>query len=198
MIGVGAVDRDGSWYYHSNHNASVFLTAPGAEVKTTGQHGGYAIKTGTSFSTPFVTAAAAVALSIDAALTPAAIRQLLSETASDRGEEGWDDYYGYGVLDITACVTTLAGVPEEPDLPCAFSSASTLCNHTGADLDCAYVLAEYDEAGSCLGIQIWEYTIPAHGSVEITPPEEHTFYGQFVYEAETMTPLAHARKSLLP
>ena len=193
VIGVGAVDRDGNWYYHSNHNGSVFLTAPGVEVKTAGQRGGYVIKTGTSFSTPFVTAAAAVVLSIDDSLTPAELRQVLSETASDQGGEGWDEYYGYGILDITGCVTALAG---DPDAPCAFSGAATLRNYTDTDLDCAYVLAEYDEAGRCLNIQIWEYTVPAHGSVKIAPPEEHTIYGQFVYETATLTPLANARKSL--
>ena len=117
VVGVGAVDQDGSVYYHSNRNDSVFLTAPGVNVKTTGHLGGYVTASGTSFAVPYVTAAAAVMRSCDPSLTPRQIMQILSETATDQGAEGYDDYYGYGILNIAGCVEALTGESDPTPEP---------------------------------------------------------------------------------
>lgn len=114
VIGVGAVDETGEVYYHSNQNASVFLTAPGANVKTTGKLGGYTNASGTSFAVPHVTAAAAVLRGIDPDLTPNAIRELLSQTATDRGAPGWDKAYGWGIVNIGESVLALTNAKADP------------------------------------------------------------------------------------
>ena len=202
VIGVGSVDRDGYQYYHSNSNESVFLTAPGVNVKTAGHLGGYVTATGTSFSVAYVTAAAAVLRGIDGSLTPADIRQVLADTATDKGREGWDEDYGYGILNLTAAVAVLTGEtpepeqPEEPDTPCAFTSASTLRNFTGADLDVTYLLAGYDETGACLGVKRYFLTLPAGQTVTVEAPDEASRFAQFVCDTVTMTPLADARTAL--
>ena len=201
VISVGSVDRDGYIDSSSTHNDSVLLTAPGVEVRSTSASGSYSLYKGTSFAVPQVVGAAAVALGIDGTLTPEDLRQLLAETAADRGDEGRDDYYGCGILNVEAGVIALAGEyeppePEDPALPCAFTLASRLRNYSDEDVNCTYILAEYDEAGRCLGVRSWTYTVPAWGFVDITPPEENTRCGQFACEAATMTPLAKARKSL--
>ncbi len=196
VIGVGSVDRDGSHYYRSNSNESVFLTAPGVNVKTAGHLGGYITATGTSFAVPSVAAAAAVLLSIDGSLTPAEIRQVLADTATDKGKVGLDEDYGYGILNLSGCVDALGGEGETPDTPCAFTSPSTLRNYTDADIEATYLLATYDAAGSCLGVKCSRISLPAGRTVSVEAPEGGTRYGQFVYETATMTPLAAARKSL--
>ena len=114
VIGVGAVDETGAVYYHSNQNDSVFLTAPGANVKTTGRVGGYTNASGTSFAVPYVTAAAAVLRGIDPDLTPNAIRELLAQTATDRGEKGWDRAYGWGIVNIGESVLALTAAKTDP------------------------------------------------------------------------------------
>ncbi|MBR4657542.1 MAG: S8 family serine peptidase [Oscillospiraceae bacterium] len=195
VIGIGSVDRTGSVYYRSNRNDTVFLTAPGVNVKTAGHLGGYVTASGTSFAVPYVTAAAAVLLSIDDSLAPAELRQILADTATDKGKVGWDEDYGYGILNLSGCVAALTGEGETSDTPCAFTSASTLRNDTGADIEATYLLAEYDENGKCLGVKLWPLTLPAGGSVTLQPPEEDTFYAQLVYETATMIPLAEARRS---
>ena len=116
VIGVGSVDATGGLYYRSNHNASVFLTAPGAGVRSTAAAGGYMLCTGTSFAVPQVSAAAAVLLGMDRSLTPGEIRDLLAGTAMDRGAEGYDEYYGYGVLNLAGCAEALAARMEDPDV----------------------------------------------------------------------------------
>ena len=85
---------------------------------------------------------------------------------------------------------------KESDTPCALTRPTRLRNYTDEDILCTYVLAEYDEAGCCLSVRSWDYTVPALDFVEIAPPDEDSIYGQFVLETATMTPLANARKSL--
>ena len=194
-VGVGAVDKDGIVYYHSNHNSSVFLTAPGANVKTADHHGGYTTATGTSFAVPHVTAAAAVLRGLDPQLTAVEISAILKDTARDAGDPGWDEYYGWGVLDLGK---SAAQVKEKnkPDFPCAFVSASAIRNDSGKDLAATYLLAAYDETGKCLGVKRRNLSLPAGQLIEVEAPEENSLYGQFVFETATGTPLAMARKSL--
>ena len=117
VIGVGAVDETGAVYYKSNQNDSVFLTAPGANVKTAGRIGGYTTANGTSFAVPHVTAAVAVLRGIDPELTPKDVRELLSRTAADRGAKDWDKGYGWGIVNIGESVLAMTGDTPDPDDP---------------------------------------------------------------------------------
>ena len=120
VIGVGSIDSKGSLYYHSNHNSSIFLTAPGVDVRSTNKNGGYVLSTGCSFAVPQVSAAAAVMLGIDHTLEPDEIMEILSDTAVDRGVNGYDEDYGYGILNIGGCVGALTDSEDtqpEPTQP---------------------------------------------------------------------------------
>ena len=145
VIGVGAVDRNGDRYDHSNYNSSVFLTAPGVEVRSTSHEGGYLTSTGTSFAVPQAAGAAAVLLGMDGNLTPGQIRDLLAGNAADRGAEGCDEYYGHGILNLAGCVAALSGggmeQPAEPApeavpwLTCARDESCVMAAFS--DLDCS-------------------------------------------------------------
>ena len=193
VIGVGAVDSEGVWFYHSNHNDSVFITAPGVNVYTIGKYGGYELKSGASFSVPLVTAAAAVMLSIDNTLTPQDIMTVLAGTALDKGDAGYDEYYGAGILDIGGCVGYLTR------LPCRFlpasGAASQIQNTASEDINCTYFLTEYGENGALKNVVTYEVLIPAKGIAEVETPQENTNYGQFVWMPNSLKPLANARKS---
>ena len=106
VVGVGAVTRDASLYYGSNRNGSVYLTAPGENVRSTTYTGGYGAGNGTSFAVPHASAAAAVMLGLEETLTPAELRAILADTAADLGDPGYDTSYGYGLLDLAACVAS--------------------------------------------------------------------------------------------
>ena len=107
VIGVGAVNEKGVVSSSSQHNSSVFLTAPGVDVKSTGISGGYVYGSGTSYAVPYVTAAVAVMKSVWGELSPQQAMDVLSASASDRGEPGYDPYYGYGILNLQGCLKLL-------------------------------------------------------------------------------------------
>ena len=197
VIGVGAVDRTGSVYARSNHNGSVLLTAPGVEVRCPAGQGGYTTGTGTSFAVPQVSGAAAVLLSVDPSLDPARIRQLLSLTASDRGAEGFDEYYGYGILDLTAALEALGGSAAPAD-PCSFlpetGPADALRNDTDEEISCTCLLARYDADGVCQSVSAEDFTLPPRGTAELSALDESGDFSQFVYETGSMVPLTAERR----
>ena len=197
VIGVGAVDESEQVFTYSNRNDSVFLTAPGVQVKTSGRLGGYTAASGTSFSVPYVSGAAAVLLGLDPLLTPEDVAAILAETARDVGPPGWDASYGWGILDLGESAGRLSGgqSAQEHDTPCGFLSPTTLVNYTGETIACTYLLAEYDGDGVCLGVSRTELTLPPKGRTRVEPPRSE-YFGQFAVETETGKPLAPARKNL--
>ena len=197
VIGVGAVGRDGISYERSNHNESVFLTAPGVEVRTTDARGGYSPVTGCSFAVPQVAGAAAVLLSADGSLTPAGIRECLAAAAKDAGGAGYDEYYGYGILDLASSLTRIAGEAEARGPRCEFlpageGAATTVRNCTGEALCCTYILAEYDGRGACVNTKTETLTVPAYGEIRIAAPDGTRRYAQFLTDGDGI-PLCPAR-----
>ena len=133
VIGVGGVDSGGNVSHSSQHNASVFLTAPGVKVRSIAASGGYISSSGTSFATPQAAGAAAVLLGMDGSLTPDAIRTILAQTAVDRGAEGYDEYYGHGLLNLSGCVELLADRQVQAGNSC--SRDETCALRAFSDLD---------------------------------------------------------------
>jgi len=99
VIGVGAVDSEYSWCDFSQHNKSVDVVAPGKDIDVI-KTNDYAKGSGTSFAVPHIAAAAALALSIDSEMTPENFFELLQITSTDLGDEGYDEYYGYGLINM--------------------------------------------------------------------------------------------------
>ena len=139
-------------------------------------------------------------LSAEPTLTPAAIRGLMRKTAVDAGPEGYDEFYGYGILNLAGCIEALTGGTEVPaDGPCTLLPASgpagALRNNTEEAIACTYALAYYDQTGTFLSLETRQFLLPAGGTLSIPPPVGTGPYGQFVFQSETAVPLAPARKS---
>ncbi|MFC1524887.1 S8 family serine peptidase [Planctomycetota bacterium] len=62
---------------------------------------GYWLFQGTSMASPHVAGVAALLIA-DGVTGPDSIRARLQDTAKDLGTEGWDEYYGWGLLDAAA------------------------------------------------------------------------------------------------
>lgn len=108
-IAVGAINKylNRSWF--SSDGAELEISAPGEQIYSTYLENDYAILSGTSMATPFVTGVLALLISkhkrnpdnqtpID---TPEKIREHLRRTADDAGEIGKDPFYGYGIISPT-------------------------------------------------------------------------------------------------
>jgi serine protease AprX len=67
--------------------------------------GCYSILDGTSQAAPYVAAVAALMLEANPSLTPAEVKQILTDTAVDRLMTGPDNITGYGMVDAAAAVT---------------------------------------------------------------------------------------------
>ncbi len=109
VIGVGSVKTGLVRSDFSQYNRSVYVTAPGENITSLG-YGGvaeYVSGKGTSYAAPAVAGLAALALGYDSDITEYGIRYLLETTSNDVNNNGYDIYYGYGVIDINSFLTEL-------------------------------------------------------------------------------------------
>jgi subtilisin family serine protease/fibronectin type 3 domain-containing protein len=99
-ISVGATDNNDELAGYSNYGPTVDLVAPGSNVISLDLDNGFHNWNGTSFSAPYVSAAAALLLSNQPGLSPDAIRSILVNSTDDLGDPGWDDRFGAGRLNV--------------------------------------------------------------------------------------------------
>ena len=112
-IVVGAVNSNKSRWYSSNYGSTVDLVAPGVNVYSTSWENvsnGYNSLTGTSMAAPHAAAAAAMLKLSNSSYSPAEIEHLLQTHVLDLGDSGKDNYYGYGMVDLTTLLDD-----ENPD-----------------------------------------------------------------------------------
>lgn len=117
VIGVGAVNRNQIKSEFSNYNKSVDVTAPGEDVYGLGTKSASAYtrnNQGTSFSCPHVSALAALCKSINPSINHDAFLEILKETSSDLGEEGYDNKYGWGLINYSAVLNRMLSGDSEP------------------------------------------------------------------------------------
>lgn len=119
VIAVSAVGCDGVITYYSNFGPEIWVAAPGGNVRVScgdpntrliwsttfslnagNTHDGMQ---GTSMASPHVAGVAALLIS-RGFTTPQQVRQRLAETAEDLGRPGFDNFYGYGLVNAAAAV----------------------------------------------------------------------------------------------
>lgn len=120
-LGVGATDLDYRPTFYSQQNETLALSVPGGDTRSSAAGGilsttwdftfkdanqkvvgrpSYAFYMGTSQAAPQASAALALLLSSDPALTPAAAWERLKTRLTDLGTPGRDNAYGYGFLSL--------------------------------------------------------------------------------------------------
>jgi len=137
VISVSAVGSDSIRADYSNFGPSIDVTAPGgafADVindgfpdlvySTDGQDAAgmpieftYEYKAGTSMAAPHVAGVLALMKSVNSSLTPADIDAMLirGEIVVDIGEDGWDQFYGWGLIDARMAVdAAIAAIGTPP------------------------------------------------------------------------------------
>ncbi|MGE5437758.1 MAG: S8 family peptidase, partial [Syntrophothermus sp.] len=99
VISVGNSTVEDYVSSNSNYGSTLDLVAPGSLITTTSMDSGYSTVSGTSASAPFVSAAAALILSLQD-FTNDEVVQILKTTSDDILETGWDERSGAGRLNL--------------------------------------------------------------------------------------------------
>ena len=115
VIAVSAIDQNDARAEFSNYGNYVEFCAPGINIVSAGKDGDYFMCNGTSFAAPFVAGLAALILSDDPQLSAEDVRTKLRVQVEDLGEEGWDQYYGWGLANAYSIISE-EQIPEFPSL----------------------------------------------------------------------------------
>lgn len=125
VIGVGAVDSNGTRASYSNYGSHVSLAGPGgggfggnSGVISFGGPGSseYRFASGTSMATPYVAGVLALMKSLNQDLDNSIIMNFIrsGKITNDKGYPGYDIEYGYGLIDALKAVNS--SVIAAPDL----------------------------------------------------------------------------------
>ena len=103
-----AADNQRSMF--GNH---IDFAAPGWQIFSTTTNGGYAIGSGTSYSTPLFGGMLGVLMSINPTLAPDELIDLIKNSAVDKGQPGWDQFFGWGRVNFgAAALATAQSLPN--------------------------------------------------------------------------------------
>ena len=111
-MAVGATDINDQRASFSSTGSTVEVTAPGANILSANNTGGYKTLSGTSMASPHVAGLAALIMSSGAAtdlngdfvIDQDDVRQLIRNTARDLGTPGVDPQYGHGLVNAEGSV----------------------------------------------------------------------------------------------
>ena len=131
-ITVGAINNNGQIWNYSNTGPEMDLVAPSGatnlngNVRTTDRMGANGYETGnytsrfggTSAAAPQVAGVAALMLSANPDLTEVQVRTILQQTATDMGPAGFDNTYGFGLVNAHAAVRAAFPI-SGPDYLCS-------------------------------------------------------------------------------
>ncbi len=107
VISVGGSDSQGKRWKDSNFGGNLCLLAPAQSIITTTPNKSYGMKSGTSLSAPYVSAAIALMLEKNSNLTFYDIKSILMTTAQNIDPDGWNYYTGAGILDVASALANL-------------------------------------------------------------------------------------------
>ena len=110
VIAVGATDGSDLKANFSSFGPELDVTAPGVGIYSTAINGSYGPFSGTSVATPFVSALSVLIFSANPGLSNAQVVDIITSTALDLGDTGWDEMYGWGRIQADMALQEVVGV----------------------------------------------------------------------------------------
>ncbi|MGL4396206.1 MAG: S8 family serine peptidase [Hyphomicrobium sp.] len=114
VVAVTASDSRDELYQSANRGAYIAVAAPGVDIVAAAPDGAYDISSGTSLAAAHVSGVAALLLERDGAMTPAALRAVLTSSARkgvadtrDDGRGGAPTDFGAGIVDAAEAVSAV-------------------------------------------------------------------------------------------
>ena len=105
IITVSATDINDAKASFSNYGTIVDISAPGKDIYTTFENGGYSYVWGTSFASPVTAGVVALIMAANPYLTPDEVEAVLEQSADDPiAGTDWHPYFGYGRVNAAAAV----------------------------------------------------------------------------------------------
>jgi thermitase len=116
VLSVSATQSDDSIASYSNFGSWISVAAPGSNIVTTYNNGGYAGFSGTSAAAPVVAGVAALVIAANRSLSNTQVESIIEQNADDLGTPGFDDLYGWGRVNSYRAVSAAIGsAPPPPD-----------------------------------------------------------------------------------
>ncbi|MGW1212161.1 type VII secretion-associated serine protease mycosin [Streptomyces sp. NPDC002499] len=113
VIAATAVDRYGTRAAFSTRRWYATVSAPGVNIVIADPDHRYYEGWGTSAASAFVSGAVALIKAAHPGLTPAQVKKLLEDTASDAPTGGRDDSRGFGMIDPAAAIKAAGALEPE-------------------------------------------------------------------------------------
>lgn len=104
VIGVGSVNASKKHSSFSNTNGSVLITAPGENINVLSGASLTSKNNGTSFSAPYVSGIIANMREINPEMDTENAIEIISNSAEDLGDDGYDETFGYGLIRADAVI----------------------------------------------------------------------------------------------
>ena len=112
VVAVGASDEEDNWCnasiwgegFGSNYGPGIDVVAPGNNIVSTYPGGSYAVGSGSSMATACVSGMAALIISGKPQLGNSTVRDIITRTSDDLMEPGWDEYTGYGRINLQKAI----------------------------------------------------------------------------------------------
>jgi len=104
VISVSSINKDNNKSTFANYGNYIDLVAPGEQIISCDLNNNYRYGNGTSYSAPFVSGVAGLLFSANKNISNLDLMSKLFSSAKDLGQTGYDNEYGYGLIDAYAAL----------------------------------------------------------------------------------------------